>query len=461
MNTKETNAPLQKNQKVIVDITALGSDGQGIGRVDGFVLFVPLALPGEHVEALVIKVTASYAVGKLLNIITSSPQRIEPRCPVFARCGGCQLQHTDYDAQLEFKRRMVADAMHTIGGLDDPDVLPVIGMEDPWHYRNKGIFPVGQGGDALAMGMFAPRSHTIVNVSDCAIQTEAVSDVMSTVREWATECRVPPYDESTGKGILRNVMARHFVETGETLAVVITNGPALPHASELVTMLRHRVKTLRGVVQNINFDLTNVVLGKQDKVLWGEAKIASRLGGLLYTVGSQSFIQVNSIQMERLYTQASDMAGLTGQELVIDAYCGVGTIGQFIAVKAGKVIGIESVQQSVEEARRSASRNNITNVEYICGKAEDVFDDMAKSGVKPDVIVMDPPRKGCDSRFLDAVARSGATKLVYVSCNPATLARDVKHLIAAGYILGSVQPVDMFPQTADVECVALMSRVTE
>jgi 23S rRNA (uracil1939-C5)-methyltransferase len=449
--------PVKKNQTVTLEIDALGSEGQGVGRFGGFVVFVPFALPGETVEARVIKVTPAYAVGKLLSVAQRSPDRVEPRCGAFLRCGGCQLQHMDYAAQLEFKRAAIRDAFRKIGGVE-ADVLPVAGMDEPWRYRNKGIFPVGNAGGGLAMGMYAPRSHTIVDVEDCPLQHEDATQAMAAVRRWAVENGISAYDEAAGEGLLRAVMVRAFRETGQAVAVVVTNGEALPAAGALVDALRSAVPGLTGVVQNVNAERTNVVLGCREKTLWGEPAVRARLGALEYDVAAASFFQVNSAQMAKLYEAAAEAAGLTGRELVVDAYCGVGTIGQYLARRAGagRVVGIESVPRSVEEAKRSAARNSIQNVEYVCGKAEDVFRGMAAKGLRPDVIVMDPPRKGCDEKFLDAVAASGAARLVYVSCNPATMARDVKYLMGKGYALGPVRPVDMFPQTADVECVAGM-----
>ncbi len=454
----DAKKPVVKNQSLELEITAVGSDGQGIGRAGGFVVFVPFALPGELVEVLIIKVAAHHAVGKLLRVIRPSPDRAEPRCPVFRRCGGCQLQHMEYGAQLRFKRGLVEDVLRTIGGVAEPLVLPVIGMDEPWRYRNKGVFPVGRGACGVKMGMYAPRSHTIVDVVDCILQPEVMAAAMAAFRKWAETHHLPAYDERTGRGLLRSFMMRSFAETGESIAVVVTNGDKLPAQDELVSALRSAVPELRGVLQNINSEQTNVVLGRRHKLLWGSETVLAHLGELQYTVGHHSFFQVNTTQMERLYAAAAKAAGLTGHELVVDAYCGVGTIGQYVASKAGRVIGIESVPQSIEEARRSAARNGIGNAEYICGKAEEVLPELLERGLKPDVILMDPPRKGCDAKFLDAAAQTGAEKLVYVSCNPATMARDVKYLAGKGYRLVRVQPVDMFPQTADVECVAVLSR---
>ena len=450
--------PVVKNETIELEIGAQGSDGQGIGRHKGFVVFVPFALPGELVEVLIIKVASGYAIGKLIKVLRAAPGRAEPRCGVFRRCGGCQLQHMDYPLQLEFKRGQVAEALRKIGGIADPDVLPVIGMDEPWRYRNKGIFPVGAGIAGLFMGMYAPRSHDIVAVEDCPLQPKAASDAMAAVRRWAERNGVAAYDERTGEGHLRNVMVRVFAETGESMAVVVTNGQALPAAEELVSELQSAVPGLAGVIQNINTDRTNVVLGSRYRVIWGSETVGAKLGDLSYAVGHRSFFQVNTVQMVRLYQAAADLAALRGTELLIDAYCGVGTIGQFMASAAGRVIGIESVPQSVDEARRSAVRNGIKNAEYICGKAEEVLPDLVRRGLEPDVILMDPPRKGSDERFLDAAAGTGAARIVYISCNPATMARDIRYLAGKGYRLQTVQPVDMFPQTADVECVCLLTR---
>jgi 23S rRNA (uracil1939-C5)-methyltransferase len=460
----EPDKPLSKNETVELEISALGSDGQGIGRHEGFVVFVPFALPGELVRALIVKVSKDYAVGKLLGVLRASPSRAEPACAAFGRCGGCQLQHMEYAAQLGFKRQAVADALRKIGGIENPEVLPVIGMENPWHYRNKGTFPMksdevgGEAGGVVA-GMYAQRSHRVVPVEECPIQPEAIRAAVAAVRRWAGENGVPPYDEETGEGLLRGVLARSFAQTHETLVAVIANGTHLPAADALVRALRDAVPGLAGVVQNINTKRTNVVLGPAEKTLWGRPHAAARLGSLTYYVGAKSFFQVNTAQTERLYAEAADAALLTGSELLVDAYCGVGTIGQYLAARAGRVIGIESVPESVEEAKASAERNGIINAEYICGKAEEVLSDMAKNGLRPSVILMDPPRKGCDAKFLEAAAETGAARLVYVSCNPATMARDIRILMGMGYDLKKVQPVDMFPQTADVECVALLSRI--
>ncbi len=459
MNELITGKPVEKNQTLDLEISSVGSDGQGIGRVGGFVVFVPFTLPGERVEALIIKVAAHHAVGKLNRVIRPSPDRVEPRCPVFRRCGGCQLQHMNYEAQLAFKRQTVVDALRMIGGIECPEVLPVIGMEEPWRYRNKGMFPVGQGSGGIQMGMYAPRSHTVVDVVDCSLQPKLMAAAMAAFRNWAQVYDLRAYDERTGRGLLRSLMLRSFSETGETIAVVVTNGDKLPEVDSLVNSLRAVVPGLKGVVQNINTEQTNVVLGRRHKMLWGDETVLARLGNLQYSVGHHSFFQVNTTQMERLYAAAAEAARLTGHELVVDAYCGVGTIGQYVASKAGRVIGIESVPQSIEEARRSAARNGIGNTEYICGRAEDVLPELVQRGLKPDVIMMDPPRKGCDTRFLDAAVATGVGKLIYVSCNPATMARDVKYLASKGYRVEHVQPVDMFPQTADVECVVLILRV--
>jgi 23S rRNA (uracil1939-C5)-methyltransferase len=452
--------PIAKNDTIELDIASLGYDGQGAGRYGGLVVFVPFALPGERVRAHIVKVARGYAVGKLMELLRPAPDRAVPRCPVFGRCGGCALQHMAYPAQLAFKREAVAGALRKIGGIENPEVLPVIGMAEPWRYRNKGTFPI-KTGDAcggVVAGMYAPRSHRIVPVDDCPIQPEAVNAALAAVLRWANENGVQPYGEETGAGLLRGVLARSFAETGETLVALVTNGEKLPAKNELIKALKSAVPGLAGIVQNINTENTNVVLGPREKTVWGRPFAAAGLGGLAFAVGARSFFQVNTEQMERLYAEAAEAAGLTGSELVVDAYCGVGTIGQYMAARAGRVIGIESVPESVEEARRSAERNGIANAGYVCGRAEDVLADMAAKGLKPDVILMDPPRKGCDAKFLEAAAATGASRLVYVSCNPSTMARDIQILLEKGYELKKVQPVDMFPQTADVECVGLMLR---
>lgn len=450
--------PVRKNQQVELEITALSSEGQGIGRYEGYAVFVPFALPGEKVLAHIIKTTSSYAVGKLVRILEESPRRVPPRCPAFGRCGGCALQHLDYEAQLESKRRQVADALQRIGGVEDAQerTLPTIGMERPWRYRNKGSFPFAMEGGKAAGGFFAPRSHRLIPLEDCPIQQEAGVSAMKAVREWADLCGVKAYDEQRGTGVLRHVMTRTTLR-GETMAVIVTTGP-LPAPGRLCDLLQKNVKGLCSVVHNINKADTNVILGNRFKTLWGADTLSESICGLNFEVSAASFLQVNPLQTQRLYQTALEYAGLSGKERVVDAYCGIGTISLALAQRAGEVIGIEIVAPAIEDARRNALRNGIENARFICAPAEKELPRLIEEGLQVDVLTLDPPRKGCEEAFLQAVIRCQVPRLVYVSCSPGTLARDVKILTAGGYRLEKAQPVDMFPHTGHVETVVLLSK---
>ncbi len=449
--------PVQKNQQIELDITALGSEGQGIGRVEGYALFVEGALPGERIRAQVIKTTSSYGVGKLLKVLVPSHERQKPRCAVFGRCGGCALQHLTYEAQLRAKEETVRAALERLGGFRGAAVLPVLGMKEPWHYRNKAAFPAGMADGKPVLGFFAPRSHRIVPFEDCPIQHPESLSALRAVKQWAQECDVPFYDERTGKGVLRHVVVRS--PQGQTMAVLVTTG-ALPKPARLVDLLQKEVRGLKSVIHNVNSGRTNVIFGKKFRVVWGEEQIAARLLGLEFSVSAASFFQVNTLQTEVLYEKALEFAGLTGRETVADLYCGTGTISLALARKAGEVVGIEIVPEAIEDARRNALRNGVENARFICAPAEEELPRMVEEGLRPQVVVLDPPRKGCEEALLAAVAKAAPERVVYVSCNPATLARDAKYLAQQGYRLEMAQPVDMFPWTAHVETVVLLSQET-
>lgn len=442
--------PVRKNDDLTLTIDALTSEGQGIGRVDGFAIFVPGALPGEQVRAHVIKVTGSYAVAKLLEAPTPAPERVRPACAAFPACGGCTLQHLDYPAQLALKRQAVIDALERLGGFSTPAVAPTRGMGDPWRYRNKGSFPFGSDNGRTAFGFFSPRSHRLVPIGDCPIQDRRIVDIVRRVAEWADCCKIAPYDEAAHRGVLRHVMAR-VTATGESMAVIVTASNRLPHADALLPLLGD----VDSVWHNVNDRDTNVIFGKEFHLLAGEPALSETIGGMSFSVSPQSFLQVNAQQTAVLYGEAVRMLAAGPEETIVDAYCGVGTISLLAARTASRVIGIESVPEAIRDAKRNAADNGIENVEFLCGSVEEVLPAL---GGRIDGIVLDPPRKGCDVRALDAIAASGAGRVVYVSCNPATLARDCKHLAAHGFTLISAVPVDMFPHTAHVECVVLMSK---
>lgn len=447
------SVPVAKNDVVEMNITGLSHEGHGVGRVHGFALFVPGALPREQVRVKVVKVKKQYGYGKLLEILAASPDRTEPACPVYGRCGGCQLQHLDYAAQLHWKRQQVIDALERIGGLSSVPVHPTIGMERPWQYRNKAQVPVGLQDGRVVTGFYAPRSHRIVPFQQCGIQHPVAEMVLRIVRQWAEQRRIAIYDEERHTGLLRHVVVRTGFATGEVMVILVTNGERLPHVRELTERLRQAVPGLASVVQNIQPERTNVILGARSNVLWGRDVIYDELDGVRFAISARSFYQVNPVQTEVLYAKALEYADLSGRETVIDAYCGIGTISLFLARRAQRVYGVEVVPEAVEDARRNAALNGMDNVTFVAGEAETIIPQWAEEGMRADVIVVDPPRKGCDQRLLDAILTMAPRRLVYVSCNPATLARDLKYLAAHGYAVQEAQPVDMFPQTVHVECV--------
>lgn len=451
-------APVRKNQDIELEITALGSEGQGIGRYEGYAVFVEGALPKEKVEVTVIKAGSSYGVGKLRRILVPSKDRVSPPCPYFDRCGGCTLQHLSYEAQLSYKTQLVKDALVRIGGFDDPKVFPAIGMKEPWRYRNKAAFPATNTDKGVAFGLFAARSHRVIPIADCLIQKEAASMAMHAVQQWAQECGLPAYDETTGKGILRHVVVR-TASSGNTMVTVVTTG-LLPRPERLVDLLQKKVPRFCSLVHNINKQKTNVITGDRFRVVWGDESLQERLCGMNFAVASASFLQVNILQTEVLYEKAIEYADLTEDDVVLDLYCGIGTLSLAAARRAKEVIGIEIVEEAIENARENAKSNGIENARFICGAAEEVLPELVdQEKLTPSAVILDPPRKGCEAAVLHAIAKTGVKKIVYVSCNPATLARDCAVLKEAGYELVQAQPLDVFCQTSHVESIVLMSRV--
>lgn len=453
----EKAIPVEKNRNYIVDITGLSSEGLGVARIEGFTVFVEGALPKEQAEIKIVKVLKNYAFGKLLRTLKTAACRIEPSCGVVKRCGGCQLQHMSYEAQLQYKTQQVKDALERIGGLNGVAVHDTIGMEDPWRYRNKAQFPVGMDGDVM-IGFYANRSHEIIDTPQCSIQDAVNDNVIQTVREFIKKYDISVYDENTGKGIIRHIVTRKGFKTGEVMVCIVINGDSLPCGKALVEMLRARTDGLKSVVVNINKKKTNVILGERNIVIFGEEAIYDYIGEFKFRISPLSFFQVNPVQTEVLYGKALEYADLKGDETVFDAYCGIGTISLFLSRKAKKVYGIEIVPQAINNAKENARLNGVKNVEFLVGESEIVIPELYRKGIKADVIVVDPPRKGCDEKLLEVITEMSPEKVVYVSCNPATLARDLKYLSERGYEVREVQPVDMFPQTSHVEVIVGIQR---
>ena len=450
--------PVEINKEYEIRISSLGSSGEGVGRMEGFTVFVQGALPGELVRVRIGEVKKSYASGRLLKVLEASPDRVEPKCPIYKECGGCQLQHLSYEGQLKVKQQQVKDAMERIGHQKDLPVLPVLGAENPWNYRNKVAFPVGREKGRTIIGCFAQGSHKIIDASNCLIQDELNNEAINAVREVVEKLGIPVYDEDRHTGIMRHVVARTGIN-GQLMVVLVTAVKELRREKEIVKMLRSRLPKLVSLQQNIQTYRNNVILGRETKLLWGRPTIKAKLGKFLFNVSARSFFQVNTKQAEVLYDKALEFAQLTGKETVIDAYCGTGTISLYLAQKARKVYGVEIVSPAIKDAEKNARENNVRNAEFIVGDCTKVMPRLYKQGVRPDVVVVDPPRAGCTQQVLKTFANMKPKRIVYVSCNPATLARDIEILEKLGYKAEKIQPVDMFAQTSHVECVVLLTNV--
>lgn len=453
---KDRAAPVAPGQEVELRIDDLGHAGEGVGRYSNFTLFVPGAVPGDLARVRVTAVKNNHGRADLVAVVAPSEQRAAPACPVFAACGGCSLQMMDYAAQLRWKTARVAAQLQRLAGLQDVTVHPCRGMDDPWYYRGKAQFPVGLVAGRLITGPYAAGSHTIVPAAECLIQHPTANRVLAACSQAADRLGLSPYDEQAHTGDLRHVLVRVSAATGEALVVLVTRSPRLPRGRALARELMQAVPEVVGVVQNINPERTNVVLGAETRTLAGRDYVEERLDGLTFTVSALSFFQVNPVQAAVVYRQVLTYAQLTGTETAVDVYCGTGTMALFLARGARRVVGIEAVAAAVDDACQSAARNAIDNVTFYHGAAEQVLPELAAHGLTADVVVLDPPRRGADPSVLAAVSNLGPRRLIYVSCNPATLARDLALLGAGGYRAVEVQPVDMFPHTAHVEAVALV-----
>ena len=460
---------MKKNEKIVVTIEDIGVGGEGIGKVDGYTLFVKDAVIGDTVEAVITKAKKNYGYAKMLTVLEASPDRVEKRCPVARQCGGCQIQELDYAAQLAFKTKKVFGNLERIGGFEpaflESVMEPIRGMEHPFHYRNKAQFPIGTDKNGkIVTGFYAGRTHQIIPNMECALGVEVNREILEAIVSFMEEKHVSAYDETTGRGLVRHVLIRYGFATEEIMVCLVINGEKLPGAEALVERLT-KIEGMTSITISINRENTNVIMGKEIRTLWGQGYITDYIGDVKYQISPLSFFQVNPMQTEVLYGLALEYAGLEGNETVWDLYCGIGTISLFLAQKAKKVYGVEIIPQAIDDARNNAKINDITNAEFFVGKAEEILPAYyaqyeREHGEKAyaDVIVVDPPRKGCDETLLATMTEMRPERIVYVSCDSATLARDLKYLCENGYELKKVTPVDQFPMTVHVETVVLLSK---
>lgn len=460
---------LEKNDIVTVTIEDMSMNGEGIGKSNGYTLFVKDTVVGDVAEVKVMKAKKTYGYARLMKLITPSAERVTAKCPIARRCGGCQIQEMSYESQLRFKQNLVKNNLERLGGIipGTYELCPMIGMEKPWHYRNKAQFPVGVNREGkLCMGFYAGRTHSIIETEKCFLGDPVNEEVLSVIRTFMEENKVSAYNEETGCGIVRHILIRKGFRTGQVLVCVVINAKKLPHSDKLVDVLVSQIAGLTSVSVSVNRENTNVIMGNGIQVLWGRPYIEDYIGDILYRISPLSFFQVNPLQTEKLYNKALEFAALTGSETVWDLYCGIGTISLFLAKNCKKVYGVEIIPQAIDNARENAGLNGITNAEFFVGKSEEVLprfyeEEYGRTGIRPtaDVIVVDPPRKGCEETLLSTIVDMEPKRVVYVSCDSATLARDLKFLTAHGYAVKKVQAVDQFGQTVHVEVVTCLQRV--
>ena len=452
---------IKKNEEYIITIEDMGIAGEGIGKVDGFTLFVKDALPGDVAKVKVIKTEKTYGYGRLMEVITPSKDRVEPKCKVARQCGGCQIQELSYEAQLAFKQNKVKNNLEHIGKIDSSsyEMCTIIGMDEPYHYRNKAQFPVGIDKEGnIVTGFYAGRTHSIIPCDDCAIGDDINKEILSIIKAHMKQYKIKPYDEVKNKGLVRHILIRKGFTTGEIMVCIIINGTELKASDKLVERLS-QINGMKSISLNINKEQTNVIMGKTVINLFGEGCITDYIGDVKFRISPLSFYQVNPIQTKQLYGKALEFASLTGNETVFDLYCGVGTISLFLAKSAKMVYGVEIVPEAIDDARKNAELNGIDNAKFFVGKAEEVVPKMYKEqGITADVVVVDPPRKGCDEKLLETMIQMNPKRIVYVSCDSATLARDLKYLGENGYEVKKVQAVDMFPHSVHVETCVLLCR---
>lgn len=449
---------LKKNDFLDINIIDIGINGEGIGKIDNFTIFVEKALPLEYVKIKIVKLKKNYGYGKLIEILKPSPFRIKPPCEYFFKCGGCNIQHIDYEEQLNIKTKIVKNNIERIGKFHNFEINKAIGMENPFGYRNKASFPVGFSNN-IDIGFYALRTHNIINIDNCIINSPINKDILKYFKIFLKKYNVSIYNEQTGKGLIRHIVTRIAKKTNQLLICIVVNSDKFQYKNELIKAFSN-IQNLDTIVINYNTNKNNVILGNKIETIFGKGYITDYINDLKFNISPLSFYQVNPVQTEILYETALNFANLKGNEIVFDAYCGIGTISLFLAKKAKMVYGIEIIPEAIFNANENAKINNISNAKFFVGKCEEVIPNLIfKKNIVPDILVVDPPRKGCDSNLLDCIIKTNIKKIVYVSCDSSTLARDLNYLKQFGYILEKVQPVDMFCMSTHIETVALIKKI--
>ncbi len=448
--------PVEKNKEYVVDIIDNGFEGEGIAKIDNFTIFIPNAIKGEKIKILIVKVLSSHAFGKIIEIISPSEYRVESDCATYQRCGGCGLRHIQYEETLKMKQNAVQSLVNKTLK-DKIEVQPVLGMQNPYHYRNKAQYPIGTDKKGQpVMGVFANRTHEIIPIHTCFIQNQKTEEIAKFIFNYIVKNKISIYDEKTGKGLMRHMVTKIGIKTNEIMCILVINGKEIPKEKELVAEVINHFPEVKTIVKNINAKNTNVILGKENINLYGKGYIEDRLGEYTFKISPLSFYQVNPIQAERLYQIGIEMAEITKHDTVFDLYCGIGTISLFMSKYARKVYGIEIVEEAIDMAKENAKLNQVNNVEFIAGDVEETLDKLIHiEKIIPDIVMVDPPRKGLDNKSIENILSIKPKRVVYISCNPATLVRDLAKLEDL-YEVKSIKPVDMFPFTSHVECCSVL-----